>query len=690
MLRTEPLGAPGLYVRSQPAERALRPESMDVCGFVGISPRGPCQEATLPDGWRREDGPYVRQWLDGVFNSRRTVAVPVDSFEDYRRQFGGFEGPGRLPYAVAAFFEQGGRRAFVSRIVHDYADAKDDVDAMANGIVEGVQVVNGAPFDFFARNEGSWGDRLRIAAGFGLRPLLPTESDANGITLDAWESVSVGTLLLARFPGNVIQLRFADRVTVDRVASRNERRVDYAVPLVAVPETIEIVEAELLVDDGAGTLEFFDKLGLSPRHPRWLASVVCYDSELVYPGTGWLDSDLVPAIPDSLPSPAVLPAASDLPAAWLKNAVVVAGHSAPQFSGGRDRYEDLLHEDFFDPHWVRGNPDPGSGIHSFAGHREIASLVVPDLYCPEPLREPERPTVPRSLASSEFRECIETSPVIEPDPEPPGVNHLCLDPALPGDLETIIGLQRQLVEFAETTRDLVVLLDVPPGLTQSRLRRWRSRFQSSYAACYHPWVYAARADDSRDSLVMVNPSAVAAGIVAERENSLGVPFGPANALAMTMVNVVDPVSSKEHDELHQSGVNVFLKERDGIRLSAARTLSRDTQLRQLSVRRLLILLVRVLQRQTHWMVFEPNNRRLWRDVRRMLSNFLAEFYRLGAFRGATEADAFFVRCDEHTNPPAVIDAGQLVALIGVAPAEPLEFIVLKITRAGDSTLISEI
>ena len=53
-------------------------------------------------------------------------------------------------------------------------------------------------------------------------------------------------------------------------------------------------------------------------------------------------------------------------------------------------------------------------------------------------------------------------------------------------------------------------------------------------------------------------------------------------------------------------------------------------------------------------------------------------YRAGAFRGATESEAFFVRCDESINPRYAVDAGQLVAEIGVAPAEPVEFIVLRL------------
>jgi phage tail sheath protein FI len=138
--------------------------------------------------------------------------------------------------------------------------------------------------------------------------------------------------------------------------------------------------------------------------------------------------------------------------------------------------------------------------------------------------------------------------------------------------------------------------------------------------------------------------------------------------------------------LHQNAVNVFLHERDGVRLTAARTLSRDPDYRQLSVRRLVTMIERTLERELQWLVFEPNSDTLRRDLRLALVVFLRRLYQANAFVGATEEDAFFVRCDRELNPPPVIDAGRLVCEIGIAPAEPLEFIVLRIAREGDGTL----
>ena len=95
---------------------------------------------------------------------------------------------------------------------------------------------------------------------------------------------------------------------------------------------------------------------------------------------------------------------------------------------------------------------------------------------------------------------------------------------------------------------------------------------------------------------------------------------------------------------------------------------------------------RALEQQMQWAVFEPNNAALRLEVRLMLQGYLRQLFRIGAFRGASEEQAFFVRCDETNNPSYITDAGRLIADIGVAPSEPLEFIVLSLSRAGDGTL----
>ena len=50
----------------------------------------------------------------------------------------------------------------------------------------------------------------------------------------------------------------------------------------------------------------------------------------------------------------------------------------------------------------------------------------------------------------------------------------------------------------------------------------------------------------------------------------------------------------------------------------------------------------------------------------------------GALVGDTQDEAFYVKCDEETNPPESRDAGELVCEIGISPVKPAEYIVVRI------------
>ena len=58
--------------------------------------------------------------------------------------------------------------------------------------------------------------------------------------------------------------------------------------------------------------------------------------------------------------------------------------------------------------------------------------------------------------------------------------------------------------------------------------------------------------------------------------------------------------------------------------------------------------------------------------------------------GATAEDAYFVRCDETTNPPEETEAGRLTCLVGVQPPWPAEFVVVRIGKTENRTEIEEL
>jgi uncharacterized protein len=420
----------------------------------------------------------------------------------------------------------------------------------------------------------------------------------------------------------------------------------------------------LEVDDRYGRRERHERIALGGVHPRRLAVVLCDESQLVWPDAVWADADLAPA------DVALPPLASE------------------PFAPVEDRYREIVPDDFFDPLWIPGDEGPASGVHALVGIPDVSSLVVPDLYEPLPLPPLDAILDPPTLAGPRFEPCVDEDGGTQ-TVEPPELEGLLLDPGDAAELERIVGYQQRLVELADTLASFVVLLDVPPGLDQRRIVAWRAQFASSYAAAYHPWLDVVRTDDRRRTKTRINPSAYAAAIVAHRELLFGVPYGPSNEVAARVVDVADVVSQARHDELHPLGINVYLRERDGIVLTSARTLSLDPSYRQLSVRRLMTMLARTLEQELQWVVFEPNNESLHADLRHVLRAYLRRLYRANAFAGAREEEAFFVRCDGSLNTQAGLDAGQLVAEIGVAPAEPLEFLVVRLVHDGDGTLLVE-
>ncbi|WP_224242765.1 phage tail sheath family protein [Hyalangium gracile] len=657
------LGAPGVYELPDVPLRVLTGERMDVCAFVGVAPRGPARRPFFHAPWAPEPCTPGQQ-------VQRSVPVVVESWSAYQRLFGGFEGPGLLPYSVASFFENGGRRAYVVRIVHDYGAGHPSNElGVARGRLTGAVLPGGGAPWLRARNEGAWGNTLSARLSFSARPLVFDAGTATATTLALARDTALpaGALLRLTLAGGTQVLRFvADaREEWHPETGVTVLRATLASSAGSVPEQAEVIEGLLEVDDGAGRTERLERLGLSAAHPRWLARVLVEQSELLYPderaGKVWVEQELVlaPALPSLSTEP---------------------------FTGGEDRYPELVPEDFIDTGWTPGDECPGEGVQAVADISEVSLLVVPDLYSPEPLVPVQTVVFPSSVAGAEFAPCVPLAPAPVQEKPVPALKGLQLNPELPADLEEIVSLQQALVRFAEQSQSFIALLDVPPRLNARRVLAWRAKFASAFAACYAPWLVVTRRDDQRDALIRVPPSAVAAGIIARRELESGVQFGPANVLAEGVVDVTERMASARHDTLHQASINVFLRERDGVRLTAARTLSLDPSYRQLSVRRLMTLLRRVLERQMQWVVFEPNNGRLRGEVRQLLRTYLRQLFLANAFQGAREEEAFFVRCDETLNSRQVVDSGRLVAEVGVAPAEPLEFLVLQIAREGDGTL----
>jgi phage tail sheath protein FI len=142
------------------------------------------------------------------------------------------------------------------------------------------------------------------------------------------------------------------------------------------------------------------------------------------------------------------------------------------------------------------------------------------------------------------------------------------------------------------------------------------------------------------------------------------------------------VGDTEQSQLNPTGVNCI---RDlstlGPLIWGSRTLATQTdpEWRYIPVRRTAIMIEQSIYEGTQWATFEPNDHNLWSSLRSNIGNYLNGLFRSGAFQGATDSEAYFIRCGlGDTMTQSDIDAGNVIVVFGFAPLKPAEFVIVRI------------
>ena len=255
------------------------------------------------------------------------------------------------------------------------------------------------------------------------------------------------------------------------------------------------------------------------------------------------------------------------------------------------------------------------------------------------------------------------------------------------DLTMVKAVQTLMIAHCQRMGDRVAILDVPPDLSPQEVKKWRmdtAGYDSSYAAMYYPWIQIM--DPNTNRPVAIPPSGHIAGVWARNDNTRGVHKAPANEVVQGAIGVAYPTTKGEQDTLNPIGVNCIRGfPGRGLRVWGARTLSSDPAWRYINVRRLFNYVEKSIENGTQWVVFEPNDRKLWAKVRRDASSFLKTVWRDGALFGNSPEEAFYVKVDDELNPPESRDLGRLIIEIGMAPVKPAEFVIFRISQwAGPS------
>lgn len=253
------------------------------------------------------------------------------------------------------------------------------------------------------------------------------------------------------------------------------------------------------------------------------------------------------------------------------------------------------------------------------------------------------------------------------------------------------SLRKDCFYIADSQQTIVAADDVLHYKLSQGAFSGGNSFNSTHGALYAPYV---RVMDPRGGgTILVPPSPLVAGRFAAVDSARGVHKAAAGIIdgrLRTALGVAFEFTDAGQAKLNPAGINVIRKfEGVGIVLWGARTVSADPEWRYLNVRRLFLFLEESVEEATKWTVFEPNGPRLWKEIIRNVSAFLRLQWAAGALVGQKEEDAFYVKCDEETNPPESVDAGRVITEIGVAPSKPAEFVIFRISQFAGGSSVEE-
>lgn len=261
---------------------------------------------------------------------------------------------------------------------------------------------------------------------------------------------------------------------------------------------------------------------------------------------------------------------------------------------------------------------------------------------------------------------------------------------------TSATVQQATQDYLESRQDMFGILDVPAGLTPEQAVTHVQdtvNLGTSYAAIYYPWV---RAVDPRNSAAASFPSCgYVMGVFARtfsNRNFGKAPAGIDDGRISNVVGVETEVKKTSYDILYPANINAIQsKTGRGVVVMGSRTLDPIGDFRQINVRMIFLVVKRVFQAGTEFALFENSNPELWARIRRFMVTYLRGLRQNGILEGTTDAESFFVICDETNNTASVRKSGKVKCRVGLYTPDTAEFLEITLeqdTRAIDAEVAS--
>jgi hypothetical protein len=215
---------------------------------------------------------------------------------------------------------------------------------------------------------------------------------------------------------------------------------------------------------------------------------------------------------------------------------------------------------------------------------------------------------------------------------------------------------------------------------------------SAFVQLGSPWVRTRAAVDLPGGLEP--PDGVLAGVIAANALARGT-FRSVAGRRLLDVFDTEPVAAwglgpRSPWARFAERICLIAPEPGGWALQSDVTTSPDPAWRPGGVSRMMSSLLRAARSSGEAELFEANGPALWTRVRRTLEALLTAYWREGALGGASQAEAFDVRCDRSTMTQNDLDTGRVKVEITVLPVAAVERITVVLTLAAGGEALAEV
>lgn len=214
----------------------------------------------------------------------------------------------------------------------------------------------------------------------------------------------------------------------------------------------------------------------------------------------------------------------------------------------------------------------------------------------------------------------------------------------------------------------------------------------SYVASFAPWLIIPD-PQTAGATITVPPGGAVAGVMSRIDSTIGVFRAPAGMVAAitNAVGVDTKFSDTDLGDLNSANINIIRPVQGaGVAIMGARTRKVYGADRYISARRTLIYIKESLRRSTQFALFENNDNRLWTQLIMTAERLLRPLWEAGGLRGASAAEAYYIKCDSTINTPSVISSGEVRMEIGVALEYPAEFIIIHVSQYESGGFAAEV